>query len=386
MKSIMKSIRTGRVDDNNPSDPVKVVVTGGHHTPALAVMEELKKRGNFEFHWIGHRVSLGGEHVVSAEFRTIERLKIPFYSLRTGKFYRTSIYEWLKIPLGFFHALYLLAKIRPRLVISFGGYLAAPVVLAASLLRIPSVTHEQTVISGWANHFIATFAKKIFVSWPQSLSNFPKGKTLLTGNPLRKAIFEKKTDRFQFREKLPVIYVTGGKQGAHLINEAIRGALSKFLKKYNLIHQTGSAEAFKDYQRVIILRDQLPQLLRRRYIIQEYFGEEEIGAVYASADVVVGRSGANTVSELAALGKPAILIPISRASHREQLLNAQLLAKSGAALILKEEQLSPTSLLGAIDTVAADLSLYRRQASLTKKLVNLRAASRIANEVVSILE
>src|SRR3972149_9710051 len=127
--------------------PVKIVVTGGHHTPALAVMAELKKRGNFQFHFIGHTTSV--------EKRTIERLKIPFYNLKTGKLYKSGVGELLKIPFGFFQALGLLLKIRPKLIISFGGYLAAPVVLAGFILRIPAVTHEQTVVSGGANRFRA---------------------------------------------------------------------------------------------------------------------------------------------------------------------------------------------------------------------------------------
>lgn len=365
---------------------IKIVFTGGHHTPALAVMEELAARGNFEFYWIGHRFSLRGDSTPSVESRTIEKLGIPFYPLHAARFYHAGPLELLKVPFGFFHALYLLWKIRPRLVVSFGGYLAAPVVAAAFFLRIPSVTHEQTVTSGWANRFIAIFAKKVFVSWEQSLPNFPKGKTVWTGNPIRHAIFEKKTNRFHFRDKLPTVYVTGGKQGAHLINEAVRGALSKFIERYNVIHQTGSAGVFKDYQKIMILRGQLPPRLKERYLVQEYFSEDEIGAVYAAADIVVGRSGANTVSELAALGKPAILIPISWSSHGEQLRNAKLLERQGAALILPEDRLSPPALLSAISTVAKDLALYQRGAAGAKKLVDLHAASHIAKEIIPLLD
>lgn len=364
---------------------IRIVITGGHHTPALALIEELKERGNFEFHWIGHRVSLSGERTLSVELKTMEKLGIPFYSLQAGKFYRTNVGEWLKIPVGFLHALYLLLKVRPRLVISFGGYLAAPVVLAAFFLRIPSVTHEQTVVSGWANQFIALLTQKIFVSWPESLPKFPKGKAILAGNPVRRAIFEVATDRFRFKNDLPVVYITGGKQGAHLINEAVRGALSQFLEKYNLIHQTGSSEIFQDYQKLILLRNQLPRFLQERDIAQEYFGEEEIGAVYAASTLVVGRSGANTITELVALGKPAVLIPIPWVSHEEQLRNAELFAKRGAALILPEAQLSPKTLLAAIDQVAQNLSRYERAARQAKELVDPRAAEKIASEIISLL-
>lgn len=367
-------------------EPIRIVITGGHHTPALAVMEELGNRGNFEFHWIGHEVSLSGEATPSIEMRTIKKLGIPFYALRAGKFYRTDLLEWLKIPLGFSHAFFLLLKIRPRLIISFGGYLAGPVVLAGLFLGIPSVTHEQTVVVGWANKFIALLAKKVFVSWSQSVPNFPKGKVVLTGNPVRRSIFVEKTKRFRFRNDLPVIYITGGKQGSHLINEAVQGALSQFLKKYNLLHQTGSSQMFRDYQKLVLLRSQVSAGLRDRYIVQEYFGEDEIGSVYAAASLVVGRSGANTVTELAVLSKPAVLIPLSWVSHQEQMRNAQILARHGAAVVLPEERLSPKSLLQAVDHIASNFTRYHEAAAEVKKLANLNAATMIAEEIIKLLK
>lgn len=377
-----KVVRIRRPAYGGPSHPVRVVVTGGHLDPALAVIEELKKRGDFEFHWVGHRSSLRGERVESVEFRTISKQGIPFHVLRTGKLYKTGLTEWWKVPGGFLQALLILLKVRPRLVISFGGYLAAPVVLAAFVLRIPAVTHEQTVVFGWANRFISLFARKVFISWESSRAYFPKSKTVLTGNPIRRAIFEKKTKRFRFRNSLPVIYVTGGKQGSHLINEAVRSALSQFLEKYNLIHQTGSSEIFQDYQKINLLKSQLPKKLRDRYIVQEYFGLDEIGAVYAAATLVVGRAGANTVTELAALGKPAILVPIPWVSRREQFRNAQLLAENGAALVLPEEELSAQALLAAIRTILRDLPKYQKAAAGLRRLVDRRAAAKIADEIV----
>lgn len=365
--------------------PVKILFTGGHHDPALAVMEELKKRGNFRLYWIGHRFSLRGEKTESVEFRTIAKQGIPFYDLQTGKIYKTGLGEWLKVPLGFLQSLFILSKIRPRLVVSFGGYLAAPVVLAAFLLGIPAVTHEQTVVFGWANRFISLFAKKVFVSWKSSLVYFPRRKSVLTGNPIRKAVFEEKTTRFRFRNPLPVIYVTGGKQGSHVINEAVRSALSKFLDKYNLIHQTGSSEIFQDYSKLTLLKSQLPRNLKERYIVQEYFGLEEIGSAYAAAALVVGRAGANTVTELAALGKPAILIPIPWVSRREQFRNAQILAENGAALVLAEEELSARSLLAAIDAMLKNLPKYRKAAAKLPHLVDRQASAKIADEIVRLI-
>jgi UDP-N-acetylglucosamine--N-acetylmuramyl-(pentapeptide) pyrophosphoryl-undecaprenol N-acetylglucosamine transferase len=371
--------------NRNKENQIPILITGGHHDPAVAVIEAFQERGNFQFFWVGHRYSLSGEKTESVEFKTITRLGIPFFELKTGKLYRSSWQDLIKLPLGFLHALYLLIRIRPRIVISFGGYLAAPVVLAAYFLRIPVVTHEQTVVFGLANRFISFFAKRIFVSWQSSLKYFPSRKTVLTGNPVRREVFEERTPRFHFKNGLPVVYVTGGKQGSHVINEAIRGTLSQFLEKYSLIHQTGSSERFQDYQKLSILKSQLPKKLQDRYILQEYFGLDEIGSVYAAAALVVGRAGANTVTELAALGKPAILIPIPWVSRREQFLNAQILAEKGAAVILEEEQFSSRMLLRNLEMVFSNIKGYQRAAAEARQLVNPQAASRIASEITRLI-
>ena len=370
-------------NDKLKNEPIRVVVTGGHYTPALAAIEALKRRGNFEFYWIGHQHSFGDKGLMSPEYRAVARLGIPFFDLQAGKLYGVcSLRELIKVPFGFFHAFYLLLKIRPRLIISFGGYLAAPVVLAGFLLRIPSVTHEQTTVSGWANRFIGRLSKKVFISWKQSARFFPRGNVVLTGNPLRKAIFETKGKRFRFSNRLPAVYITGGKQGAHIINEVVRNSLSEFLEHYNVIHQVGDAGEHQDYQRIMVLRGQLPERLRKRYVIQPYFGEDEIGAVFKAADIIVGRSGANTVTEAAALGKPAIFIPIPWVSHDEQTKNAQLLEEIGAAIIIPQEKLSPDSLLEALYKIASDFEEYQKRAGEAKKLVDLSAADRIAEEIM----
>jgi UDP-N-acetylglucosamine--N-acetylmuramyl-(pentapeptide) pyrophosphoryl-undecaprenol N-acetylglucosamine transferase len=367
--------------------PVRIVVTGGHHTPALAVMEELKGRGDFQFFWFGHRYSLRGEERESAEYRTVEKLGVPFFDLKAGRLYQfRSLREVLRVPFGFFQAFWLLLRVRPKLIISFGGYLAAPVVLAGFFLRIPAVTHEQTVVSGWANRFISLFAKKIFVSWKQSLRFFPAKKTILTGNPLRQAIFEVRTKRFLFPDDFPVVYITGGKQGAHFINEALRASLSQFLKRYNIIHQTGSSSTYRDYQKLTILKSHLPKKLARRYLVQEYFGEDEIGAVFDACSLVVGRAGANIIYEIATLGKPAILIPLPSTSHNEQVENAKMLEKAGLAKVILQKNLSSQLLLDTLSKVVKDLPSYKAKGEGAKKLVRHEASKAFAKEVEKILK
>jgi UDP-N-acetylglucosamine--N-acetylmuramyl-(pentapeptide) pyrophosphoryl-undecaprenol N-acetylglucosamine transferase len=325
-----------------------------------------------------------GDKNVSAEYQEVTGREIPFYDLKAGKLYQTfHPLKLLRLPFGFLQAFYYLIRIRPQLIVSFGGYLAPPVVIAGWLLRIPSVTHEQTVEGGWANRLVAKFAKKVFVTWEDSLKYFPAKKTIVTGNPLRPAIFEAKK---QFNnltiQQLPTLYITGGKQGSHILNVAAGHALPELLKKYNVIHQCGRSTVFDDYKP---LTSHLPPHLRARYILQDYFTEEEIGSVFAAADMVISRSGANIVYELAALGKPAILIPIPWASHDEQSKNAQILVNAGSAILLEEKDLTPSTLILRSNRVLSNLEKFKEGGRRAQKLVRLDAAEKIAEEITDFL-
>lgn len=338
---------------NNLLKPLKVVFVGGHHTPALAVMASLSSqletgRKSYNFYWIGHKYSMWGDKRESAEYREVTALNIPFYDLKAGKLYRTyHPLKLLRLPIGFLQALFYIGKLRPQLVMSFGGYLAVPVTLVSWLLRIPVFTHEQAVSPGLANRFIAPFAKKIFISFPESRQYFPENKTVVTGNPLRKEIFEISQPIIfsSDREKFPTIYITGGKQGGHSINRAVGGVLRELLSHFNLIHQCGSSTVYGDFQYLFGEAKKLPGSLSDGYILKEYFTSGQVGSVFAKADFVLSRSGANIVSELAALNKPAILIPIPWSSGNEQENNAKVLVKAGLAVILPQTDLSGETLL-----------------------------------------
>jgi len=300
----------------------------------------------------------------------------------------------IRLPFGFLQAVHYLLKIQPQLIVSFGGYLAPPAVIAGWFLGVPSLTHEQTVVGGWANKLVARFAKKVFVSWEESVQYFPKDKTIVVGNPVRKAIFDQtqksklKNQILSQNSKLGTIYVTGGKQGAHVLNEAVREALPELLEKYKVIHQCGHSTVFRDYQGLKELSSdggELSSDLRSRYLLKDYFTEEEIGAVFAAADIVISRAGANIVYELAALGKPAILIPIPWVSHEEQMKNARILANAGSAVILEEKNLSAKSILLHSDILFADLEKYQEGGRRAQKLVRLDAAEKIAEEIASLV-
>lgn len=359
----------------------KIVITGGHHNSALEVALTLKEKG-YQVFWIGHKFSMWGDRNPSAEYQEVTSTGIPFYDLKAGRTPRTLHPIKLGlVPFGFLQAAYYLLKIRPNLIVSFGGYLALPTVLVGWFLGIPAITHEQTVVFGRANQILDRFARKVLVSWPESLEHFSTQKVVLTGLPLRKAIFQKKTNKFKFKEDLPTIYVTGGKQGAHVINQALKEVLPQLLGRYNLIHQCGSTSLHQDFSLMSRKRSRLPQKLRRRYIVEEYISSEEIGAVFAQSDLMVSRSGAHIVAEIAALGLPALFIPIPWSFQKEQEKNARILVRAGLAEILPQEKLSGATLINQIGQMLRRLSEYRKNAKQAQKLIVLDAGQRVVAEI-----
>lgn len=230
---------------------MKIVFTGGHHNSALEVARKiLELKPDTKILWLGHKHTMLGDKSISAEYKEVTIYNIEFRDLKAGKVYKTfKLIHWLRLPYGFIQSFYYLISFRPNLVVSFGGYLAVPVVLAAWILRIPSVTHEQTVVTGLANHFISKFTDKIFITWKSSEKYFNKNRTILTGLPLRESVIYPKniSDNFNFQNDLPIIYITGGKQGCHIVNMAIKEKLSEILTFANIVHQIGSTTVTDDF-------------------------------------------------------------------------------------------------------------------------------------------
>ena len=219
--------------------------------------------------------------------------------------------------------------------------------------------------------------KKVLISWPESARFFPKEKVVLTGLPLRKEIVSLAKERKKIStadHQINTIYITGGKQGSQAINRAVEGCLEKLLSDFEVIHQCGSL----DFEKFLKTEDNLPEKLKARYIVKDYFPQNEIAQVYRIADFVVGRAGAHTVYELAALGKPAILIPILWSSHNEQQENAEILERVGLAEIIPQKELNPRTLLEACHRVGKHLRELEEPAEKARRLVCLDAAEKIA--------
>lgn len=373
----------------------RIVITGGHLTPALAVIEKLREKDSFkgwEIVFVGRKYAAEGDKTLSVEAKIIPQLGITFLPLTTGRiqrrFTRWTIPSLLKIPLGFLQSFYYLVRWRPAIVLSFGGYLSVPVVFSAWLLGIPIITHEQTTIKGLATKFNSLFAKKIAVSWQKSLDDFPPQKVVYTGNPLRKEIFKEDKKFWQqlgFRKKFPLVFITGGNQGSHIINITVGKIVPKLVKIANVFHQCGHLNIFEDFKNLTTVKKKLPAKLSPFYQVEKYLSTSQMGTLLNKADLVVSRAGANTISELAALGKPAILIPFPWLYQDEQTKNAKMLAKTGIAEILPQKELTAESLLALIEKMLNNLPKYKQNAFRAKKLVKTDAAEAIVDLVEEIV-
>lgn len=336
---------------------MKIILTGGHLTPALAVIEVLKEE---EIIFIGRKYALEGDQTLSLEYKTITSLGIPFKAITTGrlqrKFTKHTIFSLLKIPYGFFQSFLILRRFKPHTVLGFGGYVSLPVIFAAYILRIPVVIHEQTLEAGLANKIGSFFAKKICISWETSRRFFPEDKTILTGNPIRREIIDVFDNTTKEVNDPPLIYITGGSLGSHAINVLVEKTIKRLLPNARVIHQTGDASEFADFERLSYLRDSLPDEYKKRYLPQRFLEVKEVAQVLKTADLVVGRAGMNTLTELIFLNKPSLLIPLSQG--REQRKNALFLSELGLAEVRLEENLTPDELLNTFKYMFENYQKY----------------------------
>lgn len=332
-------------------DSKRVVLVGGHAaTTAIACVEEiLKRRRNWELFWIGPQTAIEGKSITALAYRVLPRYGVSSYRIIAGRltqrWTRWTIPSIFKIPIGFVHAIYLLTRIRAEIILSFGGFAAFPLVVVGWLFRIPVIIHAQTVVVGLANRMSSFFATKIAISRRESYELLPRSKTVLTGNPVIKSIIA--IDVKRVLGDPATLYITGGSTGAQRINKAVDGALEKLLCDFIVIHQTGEL----DYNYFLRRKKKLGKELRDRYEVVSFIDPLEVSKVYQKADILISRAGANTISEILVTRRPSILIPIPWSTFDEQNKNAQMAKKSGIALVLPENDLTPQKLLEKVNQV-----------------------------------
>lgn len=360
-----------------------VFITGGHVTPAIALIEHIQKKHTWNVIFLGRKKAMEGDNAVSYEYKEISSRGIPFESIIAGRLQRIltpyTLISFLKMPVGFVQSIMLFLKYRPVGVVSFGGYLAVPVALAARLFRVPVVTHEQTTKPGLANRIIAAMAEKVCVSWPGTETFFGE-KAVLTGNPIRNVFFSP-PQKAVVSTVHPIIFITGGSLGSHKINNAVKDIVGELVKNFTVVHQCGDSDLTNDYDQLQALKKTLPNELSDRYIVQPHFQASDSAWLYMHATVVVSRSGANTVSELAYVGTPCILVPLKIAGSNEQYHNAMLLKNAGIAEIMMEDELSGTALFKLITNMVQHIHAYSKSQSISKGLIFPDAVERLSKVV-----
>lgn len=364
---------------------MKVVITGGHFSPAHSVIEELLNE-DADVVIVGRKYPFEGDKSSNSyEYNVSRELNIPFIELKTGRLQRKitqhTVSSVVKTISGLINSFKILNQVKPDVVLTFGGYLALPVALAARIKNIPIVTHEQTQGMGLSNKLISKMASTVCISFESSRSKITNPNIVLTGNPIRKSVFEVK-DKIQFPSGFPVIYITGGSTGSHAINKTIHSIVKDLVSKYVVIHQTGENE-YKDYEEAESTKLSLDSKLKDRYVPRKFIFPNEIGYIYKTADIVIGRSGANTVLELIAFNKPSILIPLPHGQHGEQLQNAKLMQDIGLGVTIKQKNLNPETLMINIDNMVKNIDKYKVSQSIIDKYVFKDSAKRIVLELTA---
>jgi len=340
--------------------------TGGHVVPLLAVARELKARGH-ELVFIGTRTGFEAKMVPAAGF--------PLEFIEIGGLKRVGLARTLRtlaqLPLSVRTVLRLFAKHRPSAVFSLGGYAAGPVVLAALAKRVPLIVMEPNAMPGLTNRQAGRFVNRALLSFPSASRFFPPGKSEVTGLPVRSEFFTIAPKPLE--AKLTVL-ITGGSQGARTLNEAARGSWSYFREAkfpVRFIHQTGSAAHQK-------LASQFTETGMEGEVVP--FIEDMPGS-FRSADLVVCRAGAGAVAELAAAGKPAILVPLPHAADEHQLRNAEAFEKAGAGVLVLDKDMDGGRLFEEVAKLQAQPELLRRMGERARTLAHPDAAIRAADVV-----
>lgn len=359
--------------------------TGGHVLPAVAVIEELHRRHiSINALWIGSHS--GVERSIAAEQR------IPFVPIQTGKLRRyiamQTVTDALRVPIGIVQAWRRIRTFAPDVIYSTGGAVSVPSVIAGHRIA-PVITHEQTAQIGIANKTAARFASTFAVGFEQTAvrARAYHKYVVTTGNPVRASLASgsraRGFERYGFTSDLPVVYVTGGARGASPLNHRIEQLLGKILDHVQMVHQIGPASANDDLARLTELRNALPLHQARRYIPID-FVRSELPDLYAIADLVIGRAGAGTISELGYMGLPSVLIPLPGTWGDEQRKNARVLGDVGAAVVIEQTEATPARLKSEILGLTGSGARREAMAAAARSTSRPDAASRLVDEILDL--
>lgn len=361
--------------------------SGGHFYPIIAVAEKL-------------HIMLERERITNAELYymstepynedLLAKNKIKFIRVTAGKvrgyFSVLNFFDLFKTAWGVFRAFFQLFFLYPDVIFGKGGFPSFPVLFAARFFRIPVIIHESDSVPGRVNAWAGKFAQKIAISYPEAAQFFPVGRTAHTGNPIREEIL-RPTGKDAFKElgldpNIPVLLVLGGSLGARTLNGQMETLAPRLVGKYQIIHQTGGANAAEVQTTVNGLLGGLPNA--NRYHIYGYLDTETMKLAAEAATVVVSRAG-SAIFEIAAWGIPAILIPIANHVGDHQRKNAFAYARAGGAVVIEEANLGPNILMSEIDGLMLNEERRNEMKVAAKAFAHVDAAEKIAEQLVAVV-
>lgn len=344
--------------------------TAGHVTPNIALIPTLQEKG-YTISYIGSYEGI--------EKKLIEEMGIPYYGISSGKLRRyfdlKNFSDPFRVLKGFSEAKKLLKQLKPDVVFSKGGFVTVPVVVAAKRCKIPAIIHESDMTPGLANKLCIPSAAKVCCNFPETVKNLPENKAVLTGTPIRQELMNGSKEAARafcgFHDQKPVLMVIGGSLGAASVNENIRKILPELLKEFQVIHLCGKGKMDES-------------LCNTEGYVQYEYIKQELPDLFALADVVISRAGANAICELHALHKPNLLIPLSaKASRGDQILNARSFERQGFSMVLEEEEITEETLLNAIKELYANRQTFIDTMAGSSEMDSIRQITSLIEECSS---
>ncbi len=359
--------------------------TGGHFFPIIAVTREIKRIAEEERILEKDLYYMGPDDFGADLLRQEEIKSIKVLSGKIRRYFSLyNISDFIKLAIGTAQAFWKFFLTMPDVVFSKGGYGAVPAVIMCAVFRIPLIIHESDSVPGRVNLFSARIARRVAVAFPSAAEFFPKKKTALIGIPIRKGLLggirETARQNLGVTSNLPAIGFIGASQGSQAINNALLGVLRELAENFEILHQTGA----KNFTEVRGEGEvSLESGHKERYHAFGFLSESQMRDFYAASDLVVSRAGASSIFEIAASGKPSILVPLEGAAQDHQRKNAYDYAETGAALVIEDSNLTPHVLLGEIKKIMSNPALLQKMAPLAQKFARIDSAEVIAREILN---
>ncbi len=370
---------------------MKILFTGGgtagHIFPIIAIVREIKRlhpKKKIKFFY------LGPEDKFAVSSLSREGIKVK--TILAGKLRRYFSFQnfidiFFKFPIGIFQSFFHIFSLSPDLIFSKGGYGSLPVVIAGWVLQAPIFLQESEVVSGLSNKIAFKFSLGFFTAFPVKNKKYSSAqKVIAAGNPIRKTILNGSLDRakklFKLKGRKPVLLILGGSQGARRINDRILAILPNLLENFELIHQTGTKHFDQIRRESEVVTN---KSLREYYHPFPFLDENKLAHAYKAADLVISRAGAGSIFEIAAVGKPSVLVPLTRSAQNHQTKNAYAYAEEGAAIVMEEANFTSHFLLARLKYLFSKPGKLKEMAQSAKMFSRPESAKIIAEYIIAYL-